>query len=95
MMTRSVALALLATVIVGGAAVNRAEAMVVAPAMVTSELTVDERTLQVRWVCGEARCDWQPWNVFHPGHPFARNWPEPRRWGCYREMRRGRWREVC
>lgn len=95
MLTRSVALALLATVMIGGAAVNRAQAMVAGPATVAPESRGDENVIQVKWVCGDSRCDWQPWNVFHPGHDFARSWPQPRAVGCYREKHRGRWREVC
>jgi hypothetical protein len=94
-MTRSVALALLTTFMIGGALVNRAEATVLGPATIAPESRVDESMLQAKWVCGESRCDWQPWNVFHPGHDFARGWREPRTPGCFRERRRGGWREVC
>ena len=93
MLTRSIALALLATVMVGGAAVNRANAVVASPAA-PAEIAGDETILNAAWVCGPSRCDWHPWL---PGvhHEFARDWAVPRTPGCYREKRHGRWREVC
>jgi hypothetical protein len=94
MMTRSIALALLATVMVGGAAVNRAQAVVAGPATASAEVNGEETILNIAWICGPSRCDWHPFvPVVH--HEFARNWAVPRTPGCYREKRRGHWREVC
>ena len=94
MMTRSIALALLATVMVGGTAVNRANAVVASPAAAPVEDTGDETVLNAAWVCGPSRCDWHPWLPL-VRHDIARNWNVPRTPGCFREKRRGRWREVC
>ena len=94
MITRSIAFALLATVMVGGVAVNRAHAVVASPAAALAEIAGDETTQNVAWVCGPSRCEWHP---FLPGihHTWARNWNTPRTPGCYWEKRRGRWREIC
>jgi hypothetical protein len=88
------ALVLVSAVALAGAISHRAEAFVAAPASVFSN-GGEQDVLKVRWVCGDTRCYWQPWNVFHPGHSWARNWQPPRNPGCYWEKQRGRWTEVC
>jgi hypothetical protein len=93
MIGKSIALALLATAMIGGGAVNRAEALVAAPATV-SITTTGDAIQNVAWVCGPTRCDWQPWLPLHQ-HSWARSWSAPRSPGCFWEKRRGRWREVC
>lgn len=94
MLMRSLSVALLATVMVGGAAVNRADAVVAGPATVDSSVLTDETILNARWICGPTRCEW---HAFYPGvqHTWARTWSAPRTPGCVWEKRRGRWREVC
>ena len=97
MITRSIALGLLATVMVAGAAVNRTEAFVTGPATIDSAVQTDQTILNAAWVCGPSRCDWHPWlpNVVHREHSYSRNWGAPRTPGCFWEKRRGRWREKC
>lgn len=95
MIIRSIALALLATVMVGGATVNRAQALVTGPATASAIFTGDETITNARWVCGPVRCEWHPWGGFGPRHSRSTNWGPPRTWGCFWEQHRGRWREVC
>lgn len=93
---KSLAVALLATVVVAGAAVNRAEAVVAGPATIDSAIMTDDTILNARWVCGPSRCEWHAWGTWGgPQHSWARSWGAPRTFGCYWEKRRGRWREVC
>jgi len=95
MLKTSVALGLLATVMIGGTAVNRARAFVAAPAA-GMPIVVNETIQDVRWVCGPSRCDWQPLAApFRPIDRWATNWEPPRTPGCYRVKRRGHWREIC
>jgi len=94
-MTKTILLAALATVLLSGATVNRAHAVVSGPATVSDEFTGDQNVLQARWVCSETRCDWQPWNVFAPAHPWASHWRAPPSPGCYYEKRRRGWRQIC
>ena len=93
MLKRSIALAVLATAMVGGAAVDRANAVVGAP--VAQAATGDAMIQTVRWVCSATRCVWEPWPHFTPRHSWAMNWQPPKSPGCFYEKRRGRWREVC
>ena len=93
MLSRSIAIALLATVMVGGGtAVNRAEAAAAAP--VNTAITTDETILDARWVCGPTRCEWRAWSP-GPQHRWASGWGPPRNPGCHWEKRRGRWRQIC
>jgi hypothetical protein len=95
MLARSIALAALAAVAIGGA-VNRADAMGAGPVTALPEYTTDALIQDVRWVCGPYRCEWQPLAIFAPEPPrHTRAWRQPRTPGCYYERRRGRWREVC
>lgn len=89
---RAIALALLATVVVGGAAINRAEAGVAAP--LAANTIADNLITNVAWVCNADRCDWHPW-LPATTHPVARRWEAPRNPWCYWEKRRGHWRQVC
>lgn len=96
MITRSIALALLASVMVGGAAVNRAQALVTGPATASLVFTGDETFTNARWVCGPSRCEWHAWGGWGPRQSRSSNWGPPRTWGCFWEKnRRGQWRERC
>jgi hypothetical protein len=94
MFTRSFAFALLATAIIGGASVNRAEAAAVGTAAASIAIPAGEAVMDVRWICGPSRCNWVAWS---PGvqHSWARGWGPPRNPSCHWEKRRGRWRQVC
>jgi hypothetical protein len=93
-MMRTIALSLLATVVISAATVNRADASVAGPTKGLAMFAPDELIAQARWVCSAYRCEWHAW---YPGpiHSRARLWAAPRTPGCFREVRRGRWIEVC
>ncbi len=93
-MMRTIALSLLATVMVSAATVNRADASVAGPAKGLATFAPDELITQARWVCNAYRCEW---HAFLPGevHPWSSRWGAPRTPGCFWEKRRGRWRQVC
>lgn len=96
MIKRSIALGLLATAMVAGAAVSRSEAMVAGPATIDSAVQTDQTVLDAAWVCGPSRCEWHPWvPIYHEQYSYTRTWNVPSAPGCYREKRHGRWREVC
>ena len=91
---RTIALSLLATVVVSAATVNRADASMAGPAKGLTTVAPDSLITEARWVCNGYRCEWHAW---YPGEEprHARAWGVPRTPGCYRERRRGHWREVC
>ena len=92
---KSLAIALLATALLGGAAINRAEAVVLGPATIDTTALTDQTLQNARWVCTESRCNWVPYAIFQPRPSYAMNWNAPRTPGCFYEKRRGRWREKC
>ena len=70
-MMRTIALSLLATVMVSAATVNRADASVAGPAKGLATFAPDELITQARWVCNAYRCEW---HAFLPGevHPWCK-----------------------
>lgn len=76
MVMKSIALSLLATVIVGAANVNRADALVAGPAKGLAAFAADDTITQAHWVCSSYRCEWHGWHR-RGVHPWASRWNAP------------------
>ena len=73
MMMKSITLSLLATVMVGAATVNRADASVAGPAKGLVAFAADGTIAQAHWVCSSYRCEWRGWHR-RGVHPWASSW---------------------